>query len=543
MNKVRILIAIIISAAVLGCSYGLAILDPRNASWMYNGDSINHYIGWIFFRNEEWAFPIGQISSYLTPLGSTLTQMDAIPIMALVSKVFRSLLPQPFQYFGIWHYLCFFLQAYWGLRIGELLCKTWIQRIIVSCLFTMAPALIYRFDHHALCAHFGILIGIWAYLRGAFDKESNPPFVVFAVTNVVLAAVHPYLVAMTFPIFLITYLRAALDHPAQKKKYIFEVIFQVLSLGLACWALGYFVIKDVGDVGFGGMSADLLTFVNSMGNSILLPNLRKGWGQYEGFAYLGLGIILTLGVLLPWYFKNRKSMSDERARMSLLFWLVVAMFVFAMGTPLTFGGNPFFYLNWFYDRMGSLPGAFRSTGRFLWPTYYCIFVFTIWLVVKRVPRNRLTLVLFLVFTVQAIDLFPWMWRHTAHSNPSRLTDEHWKDFGSKRHMVLVPNRMNKGEFDCHRESFHFRDVHWLAVIAGHNGWSINSGFISRPGPEVFELCEKFWEQLPQYFEDDAALFVIHPSVKEQFMRTANGASLSCTVLDGLDVCEKKRGFQ
>ena len=41
--------------------YGIGILDPTNEGWIlnYGGDITQHYIGWEFFRDTPWHFPLG----------------------------------------------------------------------------------------------------------------------------------------------------------------------------------------------------------------------------------------------------------------------------------------------------------------------------------------------------------------------------------------------------------------------------------------------------------------------------------------------------
>ena len=43
--------------------YGFKSLNVRNDSWIMAGydeaDIIQHYSGWLAFRNSEWTFPLG----------------------------------------------------------------------------------------------------------------------------------------------------------------------------------------------------------------------------------------------------------------------------------------------------------------------------------------------------------------------------------------------------------------------------------------------------------------------------------------------------
>ncbi|HTA75907.1 MAG TPA: DUF6311 domain-containing protein, partial [bacterium] len=76
--------------------FGFKILNPTYADWLFTGDSAQHYLGWEFFRNESWKNPLGLISSYGIPDGSSVVYTDSIPLLAIFFKIFKSILPQPF---------------------------------------------------------------------------------------------------------------------------------------------------------------------------------------------------------------------------------------------------------------------------------------------------------------------------------------------------------------------------------------------------------------------------------------------------------------
>jgi len=530
----RILFALCLGVFALGVTYGLPILNPTYVNWLLSGDSAYHYIGWTYFRHEAWTFPIGKIETFLVPIGASLIQMDSIPLFAVFFKALRQFLPEAFQYFGLWHLLCYSLQAYWGMRIGEVLGFNRLQSFLIGLILTLAPPLVYRADHHSLCAQFAILVGIWSYISVALEKK-KPHYIHYLWVSLFLAAVHPYLVAMTFPVFLACYYRAVNDEPSKLKIYVVQTASIIFLVTMFCWTLAYFEIKDIADVGFGGYSSDLLTFINSMNTSRFLPALRRGWGQYEGFAYLGLGILLSLMINLPWYFKRKIEFQNTRKRMRALFWIALILFIYAMGTPLTFGGNGIISLSWFYDRLGSLPGAFRATGRFSWVAYYCLFTFSFWLISKRFKPQQFTLVLAVVAFVQIADIWPWIRGTRATPKPSKVKIEGWRKFGDNRSLILVPVRMSKGSYDCNRETFDLDQIRDLAIVGGSLGWAINSGSAGRLGADVYEVCEKFWENLPKKLSKDQ-LYVVHPSVRDKFKKTFND-KLNCQPVNGFEVCE------
>src|SRR5687768_7137938 len=85
-------------------AYGFNTLIPTNIDWLMAvlHDWGTHYLGWHFFKNEPWQFPIGNVSNYYAPLGTNVGFTDSIPLLAIFFKLFASILPENFQYFGLW---------------------------------------------------------------------------------------------------------------------------------------------------------------------------------------------------------------------------------------------------------------------------------------------------------------------------------------------------------------------------------------------------------------------------------------------------------
>ncbi|MDO9121584.1 MAG: DUF6311 domain-containing protein, partial [Anaerolineaceae bacterium] len=87
------------TALLLACSgfgllwflllYESAPLYPTNVGWIYSagGDTFQHQLGWEWFRQEPWRFPLGRIDAYGFPYGTTIVFMDSIPLFAIFFKI------------------------------------------------------------------------------------------------------------------------------------------------------------------------------------------------------------------------------------------------------------------------------------------------------------------------------------------------------------------------------------------------------------------------------------------------------------------------
>jgi hypothetical protein len=93
--------------------YGWTPLEVQNDAWIMAGydevDIKQHYAGWLAFRKSEWTFPLGMAQDMAVGTGTIISFTDSIPWVAMFFKLFRNVLPETFQYFGIYTGLCYIL--------------------------------------------------------------------------------------------------------------------------------------------------------------------------------------------------------------------------------------------------------------------------------------------------------------------------------------------------------------------------------------------------------------------------------------------------
>ena len=102
----------LVSLVLTSLFNGFETLNFNNTQWLYSGDDRSaHQLGWYFFKNDVWRFPLGSNPNFGDEIGSSIIYSDSIPIMALFFKSINFLLPEKFQYISIWFIICFFLQG------------------------------------------------------------------------------------------------------------------------------------------------------------------------------------------------------------------------------------------------------------------------------------------------------------------------------------------------------------------------------------------------------------------------------------------------
>ncbi len=148
--------------------YGWEVLDVTNEVWLLASerDLRAHYIGWKFFRESDWHWPLGMMDGIIYPRLISVVYTDSIPWLALFFKMVSGLLPETFQYFGLWGLLCFMLQGMLaGLIVSKYGRNLWIDILLME-FFILSPTMIYRlYFHSELAAHFLLLMAFIPWIE------------------------------------------------------------------------------------------------------------------------------------------------------------------------------------------------------------------------------------------------------------------------------------------------------------------------------------------------------------------------------------------
>ncbi|MCC7126756.1 MAG: hypothetical protein IT178_18035 [Acidobacteria bacterium] len=105
--------------------------------------------------------PPGATANLGYPVGTSVALTDSIPLAAMLLKPFSAVLPDVFQYFGLWLLACFVLQGIFGVAlIATVTTNRWLQ-VLGGGVFALSPLLVHRMGHAALTAHWILLAGLW----------------------------------------------------------------------------------------------------------------------------------------------------------------------------------------------------------------------------------------------------------------------------------------------------------------------------------------------------------------------------------------------
>ncbi|MCI8710865.1 MAG: hypothetical protein HFH23_01010 [Ruminococcus sp.] len=348
----------LIGGLVFVCIYGIRVLDVTNDAWLLDSsqceklwDLTQHYLGWVYYRKSPWHFPFGLLDDlYLDSVSILYT--DSIPLFAMFFKLLSPILPETFQYFGIFGLLCYVLMGGFGVLLMRRMTPHVLPQWIGGAFFVLSPCLLKRtFYHTALSAHFLILAAfcLWAYREEILAKPPSMPkkdapgiAPAKAITAMrgrlfprlrhtlswcaICAAsflTNPYLTPMVFGVLACSLLHEWLLkhdfwdwHPWLKLQNWRDFLVGLLTPAAATLLAGYLCGAFYGNVsaasnGLSELSFNLLQLVNpanylldiqdfiytweTQNYSAFLPILPSfsEW-QEEGFSYLGLGVILML---------------------------------------------------------------------------------------------------------------------------------------------------------------------------------------------------------------------------------------------------------
>jgi hypothetical protein len=235
------------------------------------------------------------------------------------------------------------------------------------------------------------------------------------------------------------------------------------------WLSGYFAI-GFGDSytrgATGAYSMNLLSLFDSRGFSRFLPAMPlERDGQVEGFAYLGLGLILLIVVAVI-----RKG-GEARARIGWpLMVACIGLTLFAISPIITLGH---WHLVDLPNYFGTLSEIFRAAGRMFWPAFYVLMLVSIGTVLRRFPTRAAIGLLGAALVLQMLDLSPLLGKLQWHFSPAQvvadpLKDPFWQVAGKRyKRLLFAPSEV--GELD------------WLTLdrfAAGH-GMATNYGYFAR----------------------------------------------------------------
>ncbi|MGA4494238.1 DUF6311 domain-containing protein [Vreelandella venusta] len=426
-RRLAIMLAACIAGLLAGYLYA-GILNPLKVEWLLQeGDLLQHFLGWHYYRHEAWGWPIGALHTYGTEVRSSIVFTDSLPLLAIPLKLFQEWLPDPFQYQGLASWGHVVLNATAACCIFTRFRVPALAAISLSLVVAFMPAVLFRgpggAGHESLMGHWAFLFAIYLVLF-----RQNTRWVTCSQWCLLLTAavmVHFYLFLLVGIFWSLWWLLASIAHYRSPSKHNLKArwwlawgvysLLQPAFILSVMWAVGYLHSSSdsPGADGFGFYSAELATYFNAysflpdiISVSAFLPLWVPGnVGQYEGMAYVGLGVLVLWAVALLLYIKQPLPVAAEQKwRINSLAALAVGLFVFALSDKVALG--PFAVdlpLPW----PETLRTILRASGRMVWVLMYLAIFAAAFMLARRLAPRSLVMVAMGVLALQMFDLRHW----------------------------------------------------------------------------------------------------------------------------------------
>ena len=486
-------------------------LSPTSINWLLYDETAQSYIGWAFFKQSDFfQWPIYQNNLDGLSINSSIAYTASNPLISIILKyIFSPFREIDYQFHSIWILIIFIFQYLIFRKILILFNISGLALEISSLLIILQPFWLFRLrlGHIDGMAHFLILAAIYYYLN-------NSKSVYWFTTILLSAAIHPYLNIMLFLIYLFWLFESRKEDKVTKIKWLFVT---VLSNFLILKLSGFLQLnsKNASMSGYGLFKTNLNALLDSGVDlndgiihkySYIIPDLAQNIGDYEGYSFLGVGILVT-AIVVTINFRQLKSVKniDELKRLKYLWLFTLVLFIMSLSNNIDLGKTRIFTFSnlLFVDMFFNF---FRVSARFSWPFLY-ISVILVIIYFNKIQRKKYVLNLWisLIVITQFIDVVPLVSeiRHTyqVRSNwKSKLNLPLWDEIIQKNQIkkIVMVNPVNNPELNI--------DISKLAL---DNDIKVNFGYFARVNQgEIQAQNDRYRSYLQREFLDKDTIYLL-----------------------------------
>ena len=546
----------LVASSVIGLMFALLVmgrepLRPRNIGWL-GEDGWGYYVAWELLRQDpRWHWPLMYTNRMGYPIGDSVALVDVNPWLALPGKVFSRWLPEPFQYFGIQAVIAYALQFFFALRLFRMFQRdNYLGTWTAALFFLIATPLTFRLKiHYTLANHWLLLAALIVFFQ-AQQKVTNAAHR-FVISALVLAGVamatNPYIAFQ-----VVALLAAAVLSVYWKGKLSLARCFGVLAtMFVICIAVAYvlgFIIpggKGYGGAGYRIFSMNLLAPVNpSWFGSIILPSLvpRLERGQYEGYVYFGLGVLVlaVLVLILACFRRDKLKVIDKRWAIPL-FLCCLCLTLMALTTKVIAGNRVLVDLDP-QQVLSRFLAPLRSSGRLFWLPSYTILTGLLaapYLFMRRAQANALLACLLVVQFADTAPLRRWVYAgvHETFSDP--LKSPVWHQLGSVyENLIVLPAwqcgpRLTPGWVPGDRIFGYLATDQKMATNSYYSARYVKKGM-------EYHCISPGTDLVKSPLSPDSA-YVVTPALAAEIEQTPTGQG-KCHDVDGFILCLPKEDF-
>jgi len=476
--------------------FGTAILNFTYTDWLMDrGDLSQHYLGWKLFRNSEWYFPIGLMDNIVYPFKISIIYTDSIPLFAVIFKLLSPVIPNEFQYFGLFGIICYALQGGIGALIIRKISKNTIISIIGSLFFIFSTVMMRRiFSHTALSAHFILLLCILLSLHKFTSIKKD--ICLWGGLIALSVLIHMYFSPMVMVFLFFNQLDNYFKTKNIKNPLIVFSSILIIMIGTMYFMGAFHFTQNSFARDFTFYSANLNSFINPLATSFFIKEMPLATkGQGEGFAYLGLGMIIFIMIIIITKLfckQNKPELKGNTLKniFPLLPGVLITFLLFSFSSVITFNQHTVFTYLFLTFLINPIEKIFSAVGRFSWSVIYiAIFACISW-AVSKLSVKKTVLLLSILLLIQWTDLSSWFARKgSAYKSEvswnSKLSSPVWYNLvNDYKHILFLDNPLIIGGQRVLDYSYSFLDM------AGNYKMTVNDAYLARTNEKMINDNKK-----------------------------------------------------
>lgn len=506
---------ILVTVGITICAYlylfGLLSLNIYNIDFVTKGgDFTVSYLGSVFYRMDEWRWPIFTHTNLAYPYGISVHGTDGSPLLSLIFKFFHKAfgMSPEVQFVGVWMFFCYILQAIASVLIFRHAFKNKFYIVVASLFFVSAPIMITRvFVHINLMCHFIVLFTLLLYLNNRLTKKE---WIWMGVLFSFAILTCPYFLPIISGFFFILmYQKFWIEKTLSIKNLVKGLLFLAGVFGFWFYLLGMVSTEqNLASGGWRTLGLNLTALFNPIWSQSQIFNTLTPDADFDADNYFGFGLLILLLVSFPSV--KRLFSSENLKRNYPLALLLLGLTLFALssqiklGTAVVLDYKPGPLIDW-------LGNVFRYSGRFFWPVWYLLAFFVIKKFVTRFPKGAFVF-LPLLLIVQVWDLYPTYksksdFLYISPKEPLPMVSPEWDRLNKEYENIFI---------FAHNENY--RNM-WRWAIK--NKKNVNYGFLNRPSKKTMKLVEDTKEQILSGYVADKTYFYL---IDDPFMKTIEEAS-------------------
>ena len=358
-------------------------------SW---GDMAAAISGYDAYAPDRWRWPLFQTDG-LGPHGISVVFTDSIPVVALLGRLLFRATGQTVNLYGIWSGLCVAGMALASTGLVRTMgARGWAAGLAAAAFGVSMPVLLARWGHLGLFAQalLPLSLAFYVRLRHIVRPRATAVFAQASALCATAILVHPYLLLMAGGIVVAAILQAATDRRMPARSALATLAGLVASTASVMAVLGYWGGSEPATAqGFGLYSTNLLSPL--FRHDLALPGglriiVEATGGQYEGSAYLGLGLLALTGLAAFALAAGRPKLLRRHV------WLAVTLagFTLLAVTNVVYIGAIHVLSVPLPQSVLDATGLVRASGRFVWPAVYALAALAI-VIVARARKGGLIL--------------------------------------------------------------------------------------------------------------------------------------------------------